>query len=197
VAAETLIEGPFVPPGVYSVTLTVGDQSQTQRFEVVAAGRVTASAEDLQAQYNLQRRILDKVSQMAAAINQMRDLRGQMDGWSQRTAGLATGKAVGKAAEALRDRTLEVEKKLLVPDIKASWVYNNEGLRLYQQLAELRSVVGMGDYRPTDQAYAVLDHLTAKIDATLAEWETLKAEAVPALNRQIAEAGLGAVIVKG
>jgi len=43
----------------------------------------------------------------------------------------------------------------------------------------------------------VLDHLTAKIDATLAEWETLKAEAVPALNRQIAEAGLGAVIVKG
>jgi len=196
-AAESLIEGPFVAPGTYSMTLTVGGQSQTQRFAVVTREGVTASAEDLQAQYNLQRRIHDKVSQTAAAINQMRDLRGQLDGWSKRAAGLPTGKAVGKAAGELRDRVLEVEKKLLVPDIKASWVYNNEGLRLYQQLAELRNVVGMGDYPPTDQAYAVLDHLTAKIDPVLAEWETLKADAVAGLNRQIAEAGLGAVTVKG
>ena len=194
--AENTIEGPFVAPGTYSVTLTVGDQSQTQTFTIVKEPNAPASDEDLQAQYNLQRRIYAKIEETVQALNRMRDLRAQLDGWSKRVKTVSDGAGIAEAATALRDKVLEIEKKLLVPDIKAPWAYYNQGVRLFQQLAELRNVVGMGDYRPTDQTYAALDYFSDKIDPVLQEFDELVQTELPSLNQRIAEAQVGPVVLR-
>lgn len=188
-------QGPRVPPGTYSVTLTVGDQSYTQPLTVAKEPAIATSDADLQAQYDLGMRIHRKSDETRKAINRMRDLRGQLDGWAKRAQGLADG--VAEAAAALRDKVLAVEKELLVPDLRSGWADNlNQGVRLLEKLEGLAPVVELGDYRPTDAAEAVYAHLSAQIDEVIARFDALVDAALPGLNQQIAEAKLGAVVLK-
>ncbi|MFN8481467.1 MAG: glycosyl hydrolase [Anaerolineae bacterium] len=195
-AAQATIPGPVVAPGTYSVTLTVSDFSATQPIEIVKEPNVTSSQEDLQAQFDLQMRIYHKLNETVAALNQMRDLRAQLGAWKDRAAGLPNGEAIASNAGALSDKALDVEKKLLWPDIKAPWKINDHGSRLLNQLMELPFAVGLGDYRPTDAAYQVFDELSGEIDAVLAEFAALKEQDLAALNRLIAESQVSAITPK-
>jgi hypothetical protein len=64
------------------------------------------------------------------------------------------------------------------------------------QLVALPSAVNLGNYRPTDQAHEVFQHLSAKIDAQLARFGQLIETDLAALNAQIAAAQIGALVVK-
>jgi hypothetical protein len=59
----------------------------------------------------------------------------------------------------------------------------------------LVSVVAAGDYRPTDQAYAVKQEVTAKIDAHLADLSEVMATDLPAFNQLVRDNAVPAVIV--
>ncbi|MFN8474522.1 MAG: glycosyl hydrolase, partial [Anaerolineae bacterium] len=196
-AAEAPISGPVVAPGSYSVTLTVGDFSATQPIAIVKEPSVTSSQEDLEAQFELLMRIHRKLDATVVALNQMRDLRAQLAGWKDRAAGLPNGEAIATSAGALSDKVLEVEKKLLWPDIKASWQFNDVRSRLLNQLSELPYAVGLGDYRPTDAAYQVFDELSQEIDAVFGEFGALKSQDLAALNQLIAESQISAIAIKG
>ena len=93
---------------------------------------------------------------------------------------------------------LEIEKTILIPDVKPGWAGAlNYGARLLEQLTDLPQVVGLGDYRPTDQSYAVFEHLTVQIDAQVDRLDDLIATDLAALNVRIAEAHIPAVVLKG
>src|SRR5207249_4071284 len=84
--SELEILGPRVVPGTYQVALTIGEQSYTQSFEVVKEPAIAASQEDLQTQFDLLTQIHQQTDTMVKAINRMRDLRQQLDGWRKRAA---------------------------------------------------------------------------------------------------------------
>ncbi len=194
-AAEVEFEGPVVPPGTYQVTLTVGDQSFDQSFEVVKDAGITTSNEDLQKQFELRKRVYDKLSETVTAINRMRDLRQQLDGWNKRTSELPNGKSVATAAAALRDKVLEIEKTLLVPDLRPGWGdTGNHGVRLLAQLSELSPLLELGEYAPTDSAYSVFEYLSGKIDAQIQQFQQLIDTELAQLNRTIAESQFGAIL---
>src|SRR5262249_50469259 len=54
-----MLAGPRVPPGRYQVTLSVGDQTMTQPFEIVKDPRVGASDAELRQAYELAKRAHD------------------------------------------------------------------------------------------------------------------------------------------
>ena len=61
------------------------------------------------------------------------------------------GEGLAERAEELRDKVLEIEKTLLVPDLRDGWADRiNPGSRLLDKLAGLPAVPALGDYRPTD-----------------------------------------------
>ncbi|MFO7170333.1 MAG: glycosyl hydrolase [Chloroflexota bacterium] len=195
--AETVVPGPVVPPGQYQVTLKVGGRELTQRFEIVKDPATPATLEDLREQYDLHMAIFRKASEAIAAINRMRDLRAQLDGWAKRAAEQPDGKPVAEAAARLKERVLEIEKTLAVPDLRGGWGDTiNNGARLLEQLLTVVEVVTLGDYRPTDQAREAAAHYSGLIDEQLGAFGRLVAEELPKLNAQIAEAGLGAVVVR-
>ncbi|MFL5807662.1 MAG: WD40/YVTN/BNR-like repeat-containing protein [Roseiflexaceae bacterium] len=195
--AEMTVEGPLVVPGIYQVTLNVGEQSLTESFEVICDPAAPAAQEDLQAQFDLLMQIHQKIDSTIVAINRMRDLRGQLDGWSKRVEGLPNGKPIAEAAAALKEKVLAVEKTFLLPDLRPGWADNlNQGVRLLEQLVALPSAVNLGNYRPTDQAHEVFQHFSAKIDAQLARFGQLIETDLAALNAQIAAAQIGALVVK-
>jgi len=193
-ASELIINGPLLAPGSYQVTLTVGEQRLTESFEVIKQPDVAATQADLQAQFDLLIAIHRKIDATIQSVNRMRDLRGQLDGWSARAEGLPSGKPIAAAAKALKEQMLEIEKTILLPDVRIGWIGSyNQGVRLLEQLAELRLAVSMGDYRPTDQAHAVFAHLSGKIDTQLSRLDSLLETDLLALNRLIANAGVGAI----
>jgi hypothetical protein len=196
-AAEATIDGPLVAPGTYQVTLTVGDSTHSERFEVTKPSSLPASQEDLQAQYDLLLRIYHKLNETVAGINRARDLRVQLDGWAKRSEQLADGKAIAEAAKLLKEQVLEIEKELQVPDMRAGWADNfNNGVRLLTQLTSLTELVELGDYRPTDQAEEFYTYITGKIDAVLGRLNTLIETELPAINDKIAAAQVGAILPK-
>jgi photosystem II stability/assembly factor-like uncharacterized protein len=195
--AELTIEGPMVVPGVYRATLSVGGQNLTEAVEIVCDPSAPATQEQLQAQFDLLMQLHQKTSSTIKAINRMRDLRQQLEGWRKRAEGLPDGKPIAEAAGALKERVLEIEKLFLIPDLRPGWADNlNQGVRLLEQLIGLPPVVALGNYRPTDQSYAVFAHLSAAIDAQLGRLDRLIETDLAALNAMIAAAQIGAVVPK-
>lgn len=194
--SEKALDGPFVAPGEFTVTLTVDDAELTQSFRIVAPANTSATATDLGAQENLLLRIHRELDRMAKTINRMRDLRAQLDGLAKRTRDREGGADTASAAEALRNAIREIEDTLQVPDLRQGWGDAiNEGARLWEKLAGLPAVVALGDYRPTDATEAVFADLKSRIDPQIERFESLVTADVPALNAKVANANLGAILV--
>ena len=189
------IAGPMVAPGDYTVTLTVGANELTQPFRILKPENVVATQADLDAQHDLLLRIHRQVDRTTTAINRMRDLRAQLDGWAKRTRDREGSAEVATAAESLRDAVLEIEKTLLVADLRCDWETYNYGVRLLGKLTALAADVSLGDYRPTDVTEEVFSDLQTRIDQQIASFERLVAADLPAFNARLAEAKLDAVLV--
>jgi len=192
--AEKPIDGPIVAPGNYTVVLKVGETELTQPVAIVNPTHTPAADADVAAQQDLQLRIHRQIDRVTTALNRMRDLRAQLDGWAKRTRD-ADGRAeLASAAEALRDKILELEKSLQVPDLRPGWNDNyNHGVRLLEKLVELSAAPALGHYRPTDAAEAVFADLSQQVDQQLAALDALLAEELPGFNERAAKVGVGAV----
>ena len=114
-AAKEPIPGPIVMPGEYTVTLTVGATQLKQPFRIVTPQNIPASEDDLESQHDLLLRIHRQVDRTTMAINRMRDLRAQLDGWARRTREREGGAEVATAAETLRDAVLSWKRRCLCP----------------------------------------------------------------------------------
>ena len=193
--AEAPIPGPMVAPGEYTVTLTIGESELTQSFRIVMPANVTATQADLDAQHDLAVKIHRQVDRTTRAINRMRDLRAQLDGWAKRTKDREGSAEVAAAAEALRDQVLEIEKTLLYPDLRSNWETYNYGVRLLGKLDTLSADVALGDYRPTDAAGEVFEALQSQIDEQITRFEQLAAAELPTFNARCGEAQLGPVVL--
>ena len=176
------------------MTLTVGATQLTQPFRIVTPQNIPATEDDLKSQHDLLLRIHRQIDRTTMTINRMRDLRAQLDGWAKRTRDRDGGAEVATAAETLRDAVLELEKTLLVPELRSEWEAYNYGVRLLAKLIALSNDVALGDYRPTDVAEEVLSELQSRIDEQINAFERLLADDLPAFNTRLAEAKLDAVL---
>jgi photosystem II stability/assembly factor-like uncharacterized protein len=193
-AAQETIPGPLVAPGTYTVTLKIGETELTQSFDVVKPSNLPATQEDLEAQEALLLKIHGQLERTTEKINLSRDLRAQLEGWIARTKD-TENVGVAEAAEVLRDKALEAEGALLLPDLRAGWGdRNNNGLRLRDKLAGLIGAVNLGDYKPTDVAGEVFEDFTAKIEVEIAKLDALIEKDVKDFNSLAASVKLGAVI---
>ncbi|HZC77602.1 MAG TPA: hypothetical protein VE258_07615, partial [Ktedonobacterales bacterium] len=102
VAESGDLTGPAAAPGTYSVRLIMGDQSFTEPFEIRRDPRISASDEDLRAQFELLIRIRDKVSAAHEAVNKIKSTRRQAEEWEKRGVGAPEHENLSAAAKALK-----------------------------------------------------------------------------------------------
>jgi photosystem II stability/assembly factor-like uncharacterized protein len=187
------VTGPVVPPGAYQVRLQVGDETQTVSFRVLPDPRVGATQADLEAQYDLLLRVRGKHSELNQAVNQIRTIRTQVDGWVKRAREREDGTAIAEAAKGLKAQLDAVEGELL--QVKAQGMQDtlNYPVKLNTKLASLGGAVASADARPARQMVDLYDDLVARIDAQLAALRDIVARDVAAFNTTIQEAKLPAV----
>ena len=148
-------QAPVAPPGHYSARLSVGGQQYDRPFEIQKDPRITATAEDLQAQFDLMVQIRDRVSQVTDAVNRIRAAR-QKAVQLTATAGAASANQKLDAIEGALTRLLPATNSMNLPP---------KGFN--DRLAALSGVVQQADGKPTQQMYAVFKDLSDGVAAQL------------------------------
>jgi photosystem II stability/assembly factor-like uncharacterized protein len=183
--------GPIVPPGRYSVKLTAPDGiTKTQEFVVKrndAAQGVTDA--DLEAQFALAKQINDKVSAANEAIIRIRAIKDQVGDRLKKT---SDGK-IKTAGDTLTEKLTAIEGEIYQYRNRSNQDPLNFPIRLNNKLAALQGIVETGDYRPTDQSYAVFKELSGRLDKQFGALDALLKSDLEPFNRLLARKKLGPV----
>lgn len=187
------LAGPRVPPGNYSTRLTVdGKVVGTEPFVVKADLRLMTTQDDFAKQFDLMKKINAKLTETHAAINELRDLRTQIENLSKRLK--PENKDLIDNANGIIAKLTAVEETLHQTKIRSGQDALNFPIRLNNKLAALSSFVDSADYGPTAAAYVVYTDLTAQIDVQLARYAAIKSQDVADFNKQYAAKGLPIII---
>ncbi len=193
--------GAWVPPGNYTIRVEVGDEEHEVVARVDPNPRVTSvTAADLQAQYALTIRIRDRLSEVHDAIREARSIREQTGGFVDRAedgeyaeTSVDTLRAL---AETMDEALTDIEEALIQTQSESGQDPINFPPMLDDQLAYLYSHVTGSYGRPTDGAQERFGDLIDETQPLLDRLEVLVGTQVPAFNRALAEAGIGAVVTR-
>ena len=188
--------GPLAMPGTYQARLTVDGKSQTAPLAVVLDPRVNVSQADLQKQFDLLMQVRDELSRVYDAVNQIQDVRAQVDGLRKRLPDNITVKPMVAAAA-------ELDKNLLAvrDDLSQMLIRSNEDSLAYPQkvdskLAGLAMAVGVGsDSAPTAAEYEVFDKLKKQADISIAHWAEIQKTSLADFQKMVAGQNIQAIVV--
>jgi photosystem II stability/assembly factor-like uncharacterized protein len=188
--------GPLAMPGKYQVRLTVDGNSQTAPFEVTLDPRVNVSQADLQKQFDLLIEVRDELSRAYDTVNQIQDVRAQVDGLIKRLPDSGSVKPMITAAAELDKNLLSVRDDLVQMNIKS----NEDSLaypqRVDSRLSGLAMAVGVGtDSAPTDAEYQVFEKLKKQSDVSIAHWTELQKTELADFQRMMAGQNIQAIVV--
>ncbi|UCG23194.1 MAG: glycosyl hydrolase [Chloroflexota bacterium] len=189
------VDGPMASPGKYQVQLSHGEDSWVADFKLLKDPRVTASQADLDAKFELLLQIRDKLSQANEAINQLRDVREQADGWLKRLADRDELIQAREAAEALIAALTTIEEQLVQTKALTDSDFMSLEAMPVNRLSELPNVMSSADTAPTRQTFEVFDHLSSRIDELLTQFQTVLDHDVVAFNRLAQQADVPAIVI--
>jgi hypothetical protein len=189
------LTGPMVPPGTYSVRITVGDPgaSQAQQFTVLKDPRAEATQADLEAQYKLLLDIRDRTTEANNAVRTIRNVRAQL---AQRTAQVPAGSRQGldRASAPLLAQLGAIEEEIYQVRNRSGQDPLNYPIRLNNQIAALSGVVGGAEARPTQQSYEVFKVLSESLSVQAGRLKTALDGPLGAVNRELARLGMPVIV---
>ena len=192
-SAEATLAGPISAPGQYRVRLEADGERHEAAFEIRKDPRVSATQADFDAQFALRLGIRDKLTEVHEAINAMRSLRGQIEGWEKRAEGTAGAARLRRAATALKTKFGGVEQELIQVKAKSRQDTLNYPAKLNLKIGGLAMAVGSADFAPTRAMQEVFADLTKRADAQLAKWRQIAKTDVPAFDKLVRGSGVPAV----
>ena len=185
------VRGPAIVPASYKVRLTADGKSQTQTFEVKKDPRLNTTPQDYARQLEVALQIHNKLSQTNQAVIQIRDIRKQLDAYTER---VKDAKVVD-AAGALNQKLTAVEEALYQTKNRASEDPLNFPIKLNNKLAALEGTVESSDDPPTVQTTEVYEGLASQVNAQLETLRKLVGTDLAAFNRLVHDQNVPAVIV--
>jgi photosystem II stability/assembly factor-like uncharacterized protein len=188
-------DGPEALPGKYQVRLTVQGKTYTAPLEIQPDPRLQVSQQDLEKQFALLIKVRDRVTEAHDTINQIRDIRTQINSLNKRLEGQPQRKAVADAGKQLDKKITEVEEVLIQTKARSSQDVLNYPIRLNNYLVALGRVVGSADSAPTQASYDVFDMLSKQLDEQLNKWKQILATDVPAYNDLVRNQQVPAIIL--
>ena len=188
--------GPAASPGTYTVRLIVGEESMEQSFELRADPRADVTSEEYEEQFEFLWMVRNTVDKAHHAVNQIRSIRAQVKGLVARTEDHPSHKALKEAGKKLDEKITAIEEAIIQTKSKSNQDPLNYPIRLNDKIAALSGVAGRGFWKPTDQARAVYDDLSAKLDAQIEKLDEVVKKDVPAFNLLVKMQDVPAIILK-
>ena len=201
--------GPVVPPGTYTVRLSVSGKTLSREVQVVKDPSTSGTASDILAQTELALKIRDDMDTTAVTIDRLEWLRKQLSDLSNLLASQAQGEAgastsspgdLQKRVDAARDSATAVEGRLF--DIHLTGAREDafrHPNRLWSRYGSLLSDVAeeSSDFPPTDQQRQVFGLLHGRLGEARVAYHDLVTRTVPALREALRKADLPFVLPAG
>jgi hypothetical protein len=188
-------KGPLALPGDYQVKLTVGGKSQTAPLHLTIDPRNKEQETALQKQFELATQVNDRMSQLHQAVNEVRDLRMQIQNLHKRFGDDQRLKPALAAADDLDHKMSEVEQKLIQVNMKGSEANLAFPNMLNERFDTFSHVIETGDTEPTKPQLEVFQMLSSQLDEQLKKWAQVKHEEVAKVSELVKEANLPALII--
>lgn len=192
--------GLFAPPGTYTLRVAAGDETREVSARVGLDPRIPSVTErDMVAQFELSRQVRDRLTEVHAAIREIRSIREQIEGAmvqleeederEQLVAQLDT------VWDGLGEELKQVEEALIQTRNESGQDPINFPSMLDDQLAYLYSHVTTSYGRPTEGAYQRFEDLVAVTDPILARVSGTIQDQVKKFNEILRRAGVGPVVM--
>ena len=182
---------PVVPPGTYSVRLTVDGRSETTEVEVQRNPWITdVTDEDLIAQYEFGVLIRDKVNDANLAVIAIRDAKAQLDERLE----ASDDERLGEAGERLRVAASEVEGDIYQVRNRSNQDPLNFPIKVNNRLANLLSMSERGDGRPGSGMYAVYEIMVERLFGHLMRMQAVWEEELEEVNAVLRGLGLEEIV---
>lgn len=190
------LAGPVVLPGIYSVSLKVGETTLTREFEVKQDPRSESTMEDMQAQFSFIQDVNRKVSEAHKAIKQIRDVKKQLDQITPALKSIDGAKPIIEQGDQIRKGMSQIEERLYQTKNRSSQDPLNFPIRLTNKLAYLNTISRGGDYAPTGQAQTVKQEISSAIDHELSLLKRIFEEDLPKFNEAYRKLEMDALNLK-
>ncbi len=184
--------GPTVLPGAYQVRLTVDGNAQSQPVAVRKNPLRTVSDSDLQAQYELESQIRDKVNEANGAVIQIRRIKKEV---ADRLAAKNDGDLRAIANRLTRQLT-EVEEDVYQVRNQSNQDPLNFPIKINNRLASLLRAVETGDGRPTGNAVPIFNDIKLELKAQTDRLQQALTTDLPRFNQLAQKLGLQPVVEK-
>jgi photosystem II stability/assembly factor-like uncharacterized protein len=189
-----------MPPGRYTVRLTVGEAELTRELTVLKDPNSTGSEADILAQMPVLESLYYAQDRGAKLINEIEWIRVQLDGLRDRLddADWEDRESILDPAGEIEDQLKEIENEFF--DLRHTGT-GQDGLRwkrlLNARIGYLARAINGSDDPPTDQQVALAEVLVAQVAELEGRFRALVADELAAFNSMLRERGVPNVLVGG
>ncbi len=189
--------GPWAVPGNYVVKLTVGGKSSTQPLTIKMDPRVKTPQDALERQFNLASKLAGRLGEVSTALQQVGDLRKQIEERKKESSGNA------EISKTLQDLEEKLEAAV-EPDSDDDFMLfglavpgkEHEPLRkVVAALTGLMIIVESSDAAPTTDAATANERWEEAAVETLRRWASFQKEELAGVNASLEKAKLKTMII--
>ncbi|MGP8243118.1 MAG: glycosyl hydrolase, partial [Bryobacteraceae bacterium] len=166
-------KGPMALPGTYRARLTVAGKSQTAPLALRLDPRIHATPEELQKQFELERDLARRLTSLHRAVNEIRDLRAQLNALNARYQDAAAWQPLKPLAEELLKKIGDVEEKIIQTRMKSTEGDLRYPTMIDEQLIFLNWSVDSTDAAPTAAQQQLFAELSARLQEQLNRWDKI------------------------
>jgi photosystem II stability/assembly factor-like uncharacterized protein len=189
-------KGPLALPGNYQVRLTVNGKTSTAPFAVKIDPRVTTSQSDMEKQFKLELDLRDQLNRVYAAVNQIQDVREQLEGLKKRLVPSDSMKSLFDGVNALDAKLIAVRDPLINFKISASEDSLAYAPGIDAKLAYLSmGVAAFADSAPTAAQQQAYETLKKQADELLAAWDNVRNVDIMSFQKLAAEQNIHSIYV--
>lgn len=188
--------GSSVPPGNYTLKLTLGENTAETVATVLQNPKIKASKADFDEQQNVLNQIEDAIRDIHESVNNMRSAKSQLEGYAKLLKGNDDAEGLLDKGKELIKRIDTWERNLIQPDQKTFQDVINFNNKLNAQLMHLKGFVDVAEPKVTEGVKERLRDL-------LAEWKTFSDERDAIINtemndynKQFKNLNIPAIIIK-
>ncbi|MBM4186278.1 MAG: glycosyl hydrolase [Gemmatimonadetes bacterium] len=179
--------GPALPPGRYTVRLTVDGQVASAPLVVKRNPRIVDVTDaDLAAQFRFSRRVRDKVTEANDAVIAIRRVKAQVGHRLERS----TDAALKSAGDRLVGNASSVEERIYQVRNRSGQDPLNFPIRVNNRLANLMQMAERGDGRPTTHMPEIFGILSTELKGYTDRLREVWATDLAAVNRELQRLGL-------
>ncbi|MFK5982048.1 MAG: glycosyl hydrolase [Flavobacteriaceae bacterium] len=190
------LSAPKAVPGDYKVVLSVDDESYTQDFTIIPNPNSESDLVGMQQQFDFITDINLTIDKAHTSIKNIRKINSQLASFQEQYKKDDRVKDLVEKAKKLSENFVEIEKALYQTQNKSGQDPLNFPIKLTNKLGHLNSLVGMGDFPPTEQDIAVKNELTGQINSELDKFNALVSEEIKAFNEAFNMLSLQYLIVE-